>query len=167
MPDRLTILFTNIWLVSRAGSETVTRDLCLGMLRRGHRPIVYAPALGEVAEELIARGVVVIDDLRKISEPPDILHAHHVIPCGEALMRFPHLPAVHTCHAFAYWMEGPAHFPQVAAYLAVDEACRDRLVQSEGIDPARVILAPNAVDLARILPRPRPLMRQPGPPGSV
>src|SRR5947209_6227994 len=147
MHDRLTILFTNIWLTERGGSDTVVRDLSLGMLRRGHRPVVYSATLGEVAEELVSRGVVVIDDIRKLAETPDILHAHHSIPCGEALIRFPDLPAIQVCHAFALWMEAPMHFPQIGAYVAVDEACRDRLVHTEGIDPTRVVQIGNAVDL--------------------
>ncbi|MGB9369337.1 MAG: glycosyltransferase [Xanthobacteraceae bacterium] len=161
MPDRLTVLLTNIWLTTRAGSETVIRDLALGLLRRGHRPVVYSPSLGAPAEDLIARGIVVIDDLRKLAEPPDILHAHHVIPCGEALHRFPDLPAIQACHAFAYWAEAPAHFPQIAVYVAVDEACRDRLVHSQGIDPNRVVVMHNAVDLTRIPERPQPAAPRP------
>jgi glycosyltransferase involved in cell wall biosynthesis len=158
----LTILFTNIWLERHAGSEVVLRDLALGALRRGHRPIVYTPAIGPFAQHLTRRGVAVVDDLRRIAEPPDIIHAHHVIPCGEAIIRFPDVPAIDVCHAFEHWVEAPAHFPQVAAYVAVDEACRDRLVHAHGIDPARVVMLHNAVDLARIPPRPRPLPERPG-----
>jgi Glycosyltransferase Family 4 len=161
MQRALKVLLTNIWLANRGGSEIVTRDLALGLLRRGHRPIVYAASLGEPAEELRAAGVAVIDDLRLLGERPDILHAHHAIPCGEALMRFPDLPAIQVCHAFALWMEAPAHFPQIGAYVAVDEACRDRLVHSEGIDPARVVEIPNAVELRRIPDRARPLGPKP------
>jgi glycosyltransferase involved in cell wall biosynthesis len=152
----LSILITNIWLDHRAGSEVVVRDLAIGLLRRGHRPVVYSPTLGEIAAELDAKGIVVIDDLRRLTEPPDVIHAHHTIPCGEALIRFPNTPAVYVCHAFASWMEAPVHFPQIAAYVAVDEATRDRLVQAEGIDPARVRVVPNGVDLQRIPPRPHP-----------
>ena len=54
----LTILFTNVWLDRRGGTESVIRDLALGMLRRGHRPI--------------GRGV---DDGGAIAECPDALHA--------------------------------------------------------------------------------------------
>jgi hypothetical protein len=154
MSDRRTILITNIWLANLAGSEVVVRDLALGLLRRGHRPIVYSPTLGYVAEEIAARGVSVIDDLRQLGEPPDIVHAHHSIPCGEALIRFPDVPAICVCHAFNHWVEAPVHFPQIGAYVAVDEACRDRLVHTEGIDPARVLIFHNAVDLSRIPPRP-------------
>ena len=161
MGARHTILLTNIWLADYAGSEVVTRDLALGLLRRGHLPIVYTPKLGEIGAEISARGVAVIDDLRKLAEPPDLIHAHHLIPCGEALIRFPDVPAIQTCHSFTSWVEAPAHFPQIAAYVAVDEACRDRLVHQEGIAAERVIVLSNAVDLRRIPARPEPLRDRP------
>lgn len=161
MSDRRTILITNIWLANLAGSEVVVRDLALGLLQRGHRPIVYSPTLGYVAEEIAARGVSVIDDLRQLGEAPDIIHAHHSIPCGEALIRFPDVPAIYVCHSFNHWVEAPVHFPQIGAYVAVDEACRDRLVHREGIDPKRVLILHNAIDLNRIPPRPIPLRERP------
>ena len=161
MGNRLIILFTNIWLAQRAGTEVVVRDLAIGALRRGHRPIVYAPTLGEVGQELRTLGVAVIDDLRRLAEEPDIIHAHHVIPCAEALIRFPKVPAIYVCHAFEHWVEAPAHFPQIGAYVAIDDACHDRLVHEHGIDPKRVLVLPNAVDLKRIPPRMRPLSDRP------
>ena len=161
MANRLTILLTNIWLEDFGGSEVVVRDMAVGLLRRGHRPIVYSPKLGRAAEEIISRGVPVTDDLRTLAETPDIIHAHHCIPCGEALIRFPHVPAIFVCHGFESWLEAPAHFPQIGVYVAVDEACRDRLVQREGIAPERVVTLYNGVDMARIPPRPRPLNRRP------
>jgi hypothetical protein len=161
MGGGLTILFTNIWLEHYAGSEVVTRDLAIGSLRRGHRPIVYTPAIGPVAQEMINKGIAVVDDLRMVAEAPDIIHAHHVVPCAEAIIRFPEVPVINVCHAFAHWLEAPAHFPQIGAYVAVDDACRDRLVHTEGIDPARVIVLPNAVDLSRVPARPQPLPERP------
>lgn len=161
MSSRLTLLLTNIWLADFGGSEVVVRDLAIGLLRRGHRPIVYTPTLGRVSDEIGDCGVAVIDDLRKLAEAPDLIHAHHSIPCGEALIRFPNVPAVYVCHAFVHWVEAPAHFPQIGVYVAVDEACRDRLVHKEGIDPQSVVVLPNAVDLRRIPPRPQPLRARP------
>jgi len=161
MAGGLTILFTNIWLERYGGSEVVVRDLALGSLRRGHRPIVYTPAIGLFAQELTAKGIAVVDDLRLVAERPDVIHAHHVIPCAEAIMRFPEVPVVNVCHAFEHWVEAPAHFPQVGAYVAVDEACRDRFVHTQGIDPARVVVLMNAVDLSRISARSRPLPDRP------
>lgn len=162
MINRLTILLTNIWLDNFAGSEVVVRDLAIGLQHRGHRPIVYSPKLGAIADQLISRGISVIDDLRMLGEAPDLIHAHHVIPCGEALIRFPNVPAIYVCHAFESWLEAPAHFPQVAVFVAVDEACRDRLVDREGIAPERVLMLHNAVDLGRIPARSRSLNPRPG-----
>ena len=122
MDARHTILLTHIWLDDFAGSEVVVRDLSLGLLRRGHRPIVYASKLGTVAREIAAHGVPVIDDLRRLAERPDLIHAHHAVPCGEAIIRFPDVPALQTCHAFESWIEGPAHFPQIGCYVEVEEA---------------------------------------------
>ena len=161
MSRSLTILFTNIWLERHAGSEVVLRDLALGAQRRGNRPIVYTPTIGPFAQHLTRRGIAVVDDLRRIAEAPDVIHAHHVIPCGEAIIRFPGVPAIDVCHSFDHWVEAPAHFPQVTNYVAVDEACRDRLVHAHGIDPARIVTLYNAVDLTRIPPRPRPLPQRP------
>jgi hypothetical protein len=161
MNNRLTVLLTNIWLTKPSGTVVVARDVAVGLVRRGHRPIVYSPELGEGAEEIAARGVSVIDDLRKLGEAPDIIHAHHSIPCGEALIRFPNVPAIYICHDFTYWADVPVPFPQIAAYVAVDEACRDRLVHTKGIDPRSVVVLHNAVDLGRIPPRPQPLGKRP------
>jgi hypothetical protein len=161
MNDRLTVLITNVWLDNFAGSEVVVRDLAIGLLRRGHRPVVYSPALGGVAKAITSRGIPVVDDLRKVAEAPDIIHAHHCIPCGEALIHFPQVPAIFICHAFETWLEAPPHFPQIGAYVAVDEACRDRLVHREGIVPQRVVVLPNGVDLQRIPARPLPLQQRP------
>ena len=161
MSDRLTILITNIWLADRAGSEVVVRDLAVGLARRGHKPIVYSPTLGAVAAEIAARGIAVIDDLQKLAEAPDIVHGQHSIPAAEALIRFPDAPAIYVCHSFDMWLEAPVHFPQIGAYVAVDEACRDRLVHTEGIAPARVVILRNAVDLKRVPARPRELAAHP------
>jgi hypothetical protein len=160
-PRRLSVLLTNIWLDNHAGSEVVVRDMAIGLLRRGHRPIVYSPRLGRISREIAAHGVVTTDDLRTIAEPPDIIHAHHCIPCGEALIRFPQTPAIFVCHAFENWLEAPVHFPQIGLYVAVDEACRDRLVHQEGIAPDRVVILHNAVDLRRIPERLEPLGNKP------
>jgi glycosyltransferase involved in cell wall biosynthesis len=161
MNNRLTILLTNLWLTNLSGTVVVARDIAVGLVRRGHRPVVYSPELGAGAEEIAARGVSVIDDLRKLGEPPDIIHAHHSIPCGEALIRFPNVPAIYVCHDFTYWGEVPVPFPQIAAYVAVDETCRDRLIHTKGIDPKSVVVLPNAVDLRRIPSRLQPLRERP------
>jgi hypothetical protein len=158
---RLRVLITNNWLESRGGTESVVRDLALGLLARGHHPIVYSPLLGKVAAEIQHRGVPTIDDLAKIGETPDVIHGHHFIPTGEAIIRFPATPAFFISHSWQYWVETPPKFPQIRQYAAVDEGCRDRLVDIEGIPADRVMLLLNAVDLTRVPLRSRALETRP------
>jgi hypothetical protein len=156
-----TVLLTNIWLDQRGGTETVIRDIALGLLRRGVRPIVYSPHLGQPAIELHARGVAAISELRGLAEPPDMIHGQHLVQTGEALMAFPEAPAIQMCHSWTFWQEAPVRFPQVWRYVAVDEAVRDRLVHAEGIAPERVEVLLNAVDLSRLPERPEPPAARP------
>lgn len=157
----LKVLLTNVWLQRRGGTETVIRDISLGLLRRGHRPIVYSPALGSPAFELRERGIAVVNDLSLITDPPDVIHGQHFIQTAEALIHFPEVPAVQMCHAWAFWQEKPADFPQIHRYIAVDQAVHDRLVHSEGIDKKRVEILHNSIDLSRYIPRPLPLPAKP------
>jgi len=160
-PAPLKILITNAWLDGRGGTESVVRDLAIGFLRRGHRPIVYSPHLGAAAQELHACGVAVISDLSQMGEAPDVIHGHHYVQTVEAILHFPEVPVVSMIHAWTFYQEKAPQFPQVYRYLAVDQAVRDRLVQIEGADPARVEVLHNAVDLTRIPSRPRPLAKRP------
>lgn len=156
------VLITQVWLDTRGGSEAVVRDIAVGLLRRGHRPIVYSPKVGTVGAEIRKRGIPVVDDLRSIAEPPDIIHGQHHIETAQAIIQFPEVPAINMCHAWEFWVERPVKFPQVRKYVTISEAVRDRLVHEEGIPPEQVVILPNAVDLCRIPVRkvalsPRPL----------
>ena len=66
------VLLTNWTMVGRHGSVMHIRDLALGLLRAGHRPIVYAPELGDVANELMHVTVPVVSELGRIGQPPAI-----------------------------------------------------------------------------------------------
>ncbi len=155
------ILLTNIWMTGRAGSESVTRDLARGLIALGHSPTVYTPVIGQPGRELEASGVPVIDDLRLLREPPDIIHGHHSVPTVEAIVRFPRAPVVNVCHAWAFGVEAPVSFPQVQFHVGVDEVCMERIAHSPGIDPSRIYLVPNGVELKRIPVRPRRLSSRP------
>lgn len=162
MTRPLNVLLTNAWMDNPGGSETVIRDVSLGLLRRGHRPTVYAPHLGAPAQRLHQRGIAVTSDLSTITEAPDVIHGQHFVQTAEALLTFSETPAIQYCHAWAFWQEAPARFPQVYRYLAVDDAVRSRLVQMEGVAAERVEILHNAVDLTRIPERgaalpPRPV----------
>jgi hypothetical protein len=160
-PDApLRVLLTNRVLARRTGTELYVRDVATELLRRGHRPVVYSPRLGPVAHELRRSTIPVVDDLRRVAEPPDIIHGHHALETLTALLAFPGVPALSVCHSWVGWHDEPVPFPRIRRYLAVDDTCRDRLVSEHGIAPDRVDVVLNAVDLGRF-PRRPPLPQRP------
>ncbi|HVX56694.1 MAG TPA: hypothetical protein VHA37_03090 [Candidatus Saccharimonadales bacterium] len=83
------VLLVNWSLKNRGGTESVIRDIALGLHARDLAPLVYAPSLGPIAEEIAAAGIPVVDDLARIGDQPDIIHAQHFFTAGEALIHFP------------------------------------------------------------------------------
>ncbi|MBA3241179.1 MAG: glycosyltransferase, partial [Acidobacteria bacterium] len=155
--DSLKVLITNIKLEARTGTELYVRDLALGLLERGHRPVVYSPRLGGLAEEIRRATVPVVDDLSKLSVPPDIIHGQHANETLTALLHFPRVPAVFFCHDWYFPEDYPPPFPRILRHVAVDQTCRDRLVFERGVPEERVRLLYQFVDLERFTPRPTPL----------
>ena len=94
----LRVLLTNMSLATRSGTETYVRDLALGLRRRGDTPIVYSTFPGDLAQELRAATVLVVDDLRDVALPPDLIHGHHHPETVTALLHFPGVPAIFCCH---------------------------------------------------------------------
>jgi len=148
----LRILITNNTLADRAGTELYVRDLAIGLAKRGHLPFAYSTKLGKVADELKAHGVTVLDDLEEFPGEPDIIHGHHHLDTMTALMKFTGVPAIYVCHGSEPWEEMPPVFPRIRRYIAVDDPCRERILnQSIAAERVRVIL--NFVDLDRFRPR--------------
>jgi glycosyltransferase involved in cell wall biosynthesis len=149
--ERLTVLLTNFDLRTRGGTQLYLRDVALALLRRGHRPFAYSTSLGEVADDLRAATVPVVDDLDRIDERPDIIHGHHNHELMTALLRFPGTPAIRVCHG---WLdERPCVFPRILRYVAVDETTRDRCLLEWGLPGERVHLLLNFADLSTFVRR--------------
>ena len=154
------VLITNTSVAGWTGTEMYVRDLALGLLRRGHRPVVYSPRLGELARRLRAATVPVVDDLRHVAAAPDLIHGQHNLETAAAVLNFPGVPAVSFCHGWTFWVDAPPVLPRVRRYVAVDETCLDRLVCECGVPPERTRLVLNSVDLERFRPR-APLPEEP------
>ena len=149
----LKILIANATLATLTGTETYVRDLALGLLRKGHTPIVYAPELGPIAEELHRRTVPVVDNLNRVGTVPDIIHGNHNTELITALLHFETVPSVFFCHSWTDWISAPPLHPRILAYVAVDETCRDRLVLENAVPQDRVHVRLHAADLERFTPR--------------
>ena len=152
--NRLTILITNVILDGRSGTEVLVRNIALELQARGHSPIVYSPSLGEIAAELRRRSVPVVDDLRQVQRPVDVIHAHHLPTALTASAFFPDAPVLFFCHDYLAWHDAPPHLPSILRYVAVDRTLFDRLTIEGGVplDKAQILL--NPVDTARFVPGP-------------
>lgn len=149
----LRVLLTNITLGSRTGTEINLRDLAVSLLHAGHRPVVYSPTLGAIADEIRAATVPVVSELAAVGSPPDVIHGHHHPQTMAALLRFPGVPAVFFAHDWNAWWDVPPRFPRIYRYVAVDDTLFDRLAFEQGLPPERLRVLLNAVDLSRFLPR--------------
>ncbi len=149
----LRVLFANAVFGYRTGSEMVIHDLALGLMRRGHQALVYSPRLGPLAEELRGKGIAVVSDIARIGDVPNVIHGQHHIETMIALLRFPGVPGISVCNDRICWADGAPEFPRICCCVAVDENCRDRLVNEQGISPDRVRVIFNSVDLERFQPR--------------
>lgn|GEM_PF-1186817 len=157
----LRILFTNNTLANRAGTEVYVRDVTLALKKRGHEPAAFSLALGEVAAELRDAGVEVVDDLRQLAHPPDIIHGQHHVETCIAATRFPGVPVVYFCHGAVPWEEIPPVLPTLRHYVAVDDAVYESLTEKHKIPASRITRIYNFADLDRFQPRP-PLPQRPG-----
>lgn len=146
------VLLTNHDLATRGGTQLYVRDLATELLRRGHTPIIYSLTHGDVARELRSRTIPVVGDLDGVP-PPDLIHGQEHLGTMTALLRYPRVPAVFFCHSFFGWGSAPPRFPRIVRYVAVDEACRDRLVLEHGIPAERARTILNYVDLERFRAR--------------
>ena len=149
------VLLTNLTLASRTGTEIVTRDLALGLLRAGHEPCVFSPRPGAVGEDIARGGVPVVSHLEDVPFKPDIIHGHHHVETTLALAQFRTAPAIFVCHDRLIWHDAPPRLDAIYRYVAVDHNCLERLVIDEGIPAERTRVILNAVDLCRFAARKR------------
>lgn len=145
----LKILITNHRFATRSGTEIYVRDLALNLLKHGHKPVLYSPRLGGIADEIRFATVPVVDDLGAMAVSPDIIHGHHLDETMTALLHFPNVPAIYVCHDWYSVLDRPPFFPRILRYVAVDEPCYDKLIYECAVPVNRVRLLHNAVDLER------------------
>lgn len=146
------VLITNLCLNGWSGTEIYARDLALELKRRGHRPAVYSPAPGAIAEELALAGIPVVDAIDEVPEVPDVIHRHHRDETMAAVLAFPGVPALFVCHDANAWHDKAPLHPRILRYCAVSEVQWERLI-SDGVPRERTCLLLNFVDLDRFKPR--------------
>ena len=156
----LRILLVNVTLATRTGTETALRDLALGLRTTGHKPMVYSPELGEIADEIRESGIPVFAQLEDLSDEPDIVHGNHHVQTVEALLKFRNARGLFVCHDRWAHHSAPPRLGRLLRYVAVDYNCLERLTEEYGIPQHLTRVIYNSVDTSRFLSRP-PLPQHP------
>ena len=121
---------------------------------------MYSRSLGDIADEIRARGIRVVSDLSSLSEAPDIIHGNHHVETMEALLHFPGTPGVFVCHdRTAHW-SAPPPINRIRHYVAVDRYCLERLIGDYGIPQHHTRVIHNSVDTDLFVQR-RSLQQRP------
>jgi hypothetical protein len=161
LPRPLRILITNVGIANRTGAEVVAMDLARGLAALGHAPMIWAPLVDpEVARPLVEAGIPVVSRFDMLPRVPDVIHGQNHLETIEALRRFPGVRALFVCHSGYWWHDDPPRHARICRYVAVDDFCRERLARLPWMDPDRIAVVPNAVDMNRFRPRP-PLPARP------
>jgi glycosyltransferase involved in cell wall biosynthesis len=157
----------------RRGAEVFASDLIAGLhapdldqrvaVLRGRPPWavsfgVPATALGARRGPLDARAVA---GLRRLLRDwrPDLVQAHGGEPLKYAALAAGRVPVVYRRIGSVSWLAGGPRrllygrlVRRAARVVAVAEAVRQETVAAFGLDPARVVMIPNGVDLRRLRP---------------
>lgn len=149
----MNVLITNIRLDGRSGTELYVRDLAMELKRCGHYPVVYTSAIGVVAKEIRAAGILVTNRIADIDCQPDVIHGHHRDETMTALLAFPGVPGIFVCHDMHAWHDQAPLFPRIRRYLAVSDFLRQRLLR-DGVPEDRTQVLHNFVDMERFHTRP-------------
>ena len=145
------LLITCPSLSDRTGLEVFVCEISEELVRRKWDVTVYAPTWGVLAQELQARGVHVINDIRH-ARKPDIIHGTFYFETLIACDAFPDAPMVFQTHAALIWMSLPPKCPSLRAVLSVDDACTQS-IREAGIDAFDVITTLNFADTDKFTPR--------------
>lgn len=149
----MNILITNIWLENRGGTEVFVRDLSFALKDKGHHVEVYSPRIGLLAEEISAYGIHVTNDPEQLVTEPDIIHAHHYLPCMEVMSRFKSCPAIYFVHDYSFNGDIPPNSNRIIKYIAVDELCLQKLLVQFQIPSEKTLVLHNWVDTKRFANR--------------
>ena len=154
------VLLVTIALVNRSGTEVVCCETAHGLRKRNHDVSIYTQHAGPTADSLRADGFQVITNLASLTSAPEVIQSNQTYPLLEVVGRFPSIPAISICHDATVWFNEPIDLPSIRRHVAVDLACRARIVDRFVHLGEQVEILHNAVDLDRFQSRP-PLPARP------
>ena len=160
------ILIANVWIGGRSGSEVYTKDLAMGLHRRGHICTVFVAQIKQEDADVreLRKSGIRVTELPDAADVPDVIIGHHLRETTLACLRYPKTPAIQVCHDATNERDRAAGPEIVQAWGAVDAFCQERFVRETGLLPEKIHLSFNSVDLLLFPPRATP---PPIPPGRA
>lgn len=147
-PDIMKVLIPTNRSDLFGGAETFTRDLALGLARRGHTVAVFSDGFHKTARPMESESINVIRDIRRSPFVPDIIHGQFALETAVALAAMPGVPAVFHCHGGGYF-GAPFRHPRIYRYVAITPSLAQRLVIELRLPESAMVVVPNGVDLHR------------------
>jgi hypothetical protein len=149
------ILVANGWIGGRSGSEVHTKDLAMGLSRRGHQCTIFVGQIKQVDADVreLRQAGVTVTERPEATDIPDIIIGHHLRETTLACLRYPKTPAIQICHDATHDRDRAAGPEIVQAWGAVDAFCQERFARETGLRPEEISLIFNPVDLSQFPPR--------------
>jgi glycosyltransferase involved in cell wall biosynthesis len=122
----MNILITNLFISKYTGTETYVKELAIELINRGHSVEIFTLFMGELAQELIEKGINVTSNFKELKLTPDIIHAHHNITTLKVLRVFKFTPVVYFIHDRMSIFDYPFQHKNILKYVAVDYNCKER-----------------------------------------
>jgi len=143
------ILIANVWIGGRSGSEVHTKELAIGLRRRGHSCTVFVGQLKQVDEDVrvLREAGVIVTEKPNPDEIPDVIVGHHLRETTLACLLYPSTPAIQVCHDATSERDRAAGADIVQAWGAVDAFCQERFVLETGLPSEKIPLTFNPIDL--------------------
>lgn len=131
-----------------AGTETYTHTVAVELQRLGHEAIVYAPALGPIAEQTRTYGVAVVDRLDRLPPTVDAVVSQDTSTAFALTGHLPDAIRVQVVHSDYHALQSPPQLDGVCdAVVVLNDRVR-RHVESLASHPPIVRLG-QPVDLRR------------------
>ncbi|MDX6645148.1 MAG: hypothetical protein QOK40_875, partial [Miltoncostaeaceae bacterium] len=146
------LVIANHRLAEVGGTETYLGTLAEHLQELGHEVTVFAPAVGEWGRELERRGLVVVDDERRLPEDCDAVLPQDSIVAFLLADRYPRAPQVQGAHTHVAQVQSPPQLPGLTAAVVVCSETVARRMRALASPPPLVRLR-QPIDLARFSPR--------------
>jgi O-antigen biosynthesis protein len=138
-----------------SGSSTYTFTLASELKKKGHTVEIFCPIPQQIAEELRKKDIKVYATLAEIvNQNYSCIIAQHNVFAMMARSVKPETPMIFISHGILPFLEHPPSIDiNIQQYVAVSEKVKENLVLNYGIDPEKVTIVRNFVDVNRYFPQ--------------